>query len=179
MKRKEITIQQYAFQTKNLDGPSDEFLEQTAPLIGFIVHSFNTLEDCLNEAICNLINDRSDMHGLLVIHKMNYASKVDLFRRFLLEMQNDCDKEIPKLDKLFENLKTAGNLRNQVVHADWESAYDDGYTRCKLKINSKGISHEYIQFTPDSLQSIIDLINDTYDMFDDYETEMGNLWRQN
>ena len=70
MKRKEITVQQYAFETKNLDGPCDKFLEQTAPLIGYIVHSFNTLEDYLNEAICNLINDRSDMHGLLIIYRI-------------------------------------------------------------------------------------------------------------
>jgi hypothetical protein len=42
MKKKIIPINQYAFETKNLEGASDESLEETAPLIGYIVHSFNT-----------------------------------------------------------------------------------------------------------------------------------------
>lgn len=176
MKKKEISIQQYAFQTTNLSGASEDFLEETAPLIGYIVHSFNTLENLLNESLCNLINERSDAQGLLVIYNMNYSSKVDMFKRFLLELQNTACKKITILDQLTKNLILAGNLRNQVVHADWESAYDDGYTRCKLKINSKGITHEYIQFTTESLESIIELINNTCNMFDDYETEMENFW---
>jgi len=179
MKKKEIFVQQYAFETKNLDGPSDEFLAETAPLIGYVVHSFNTLEDLLNESICNLINDRSDSIGLQVIYKMNYSTKIDLFKRLLQELQNMADKKIKIFDKLFENLTTAGNLRNQVVHADWESAYDDGYTRCKLKISAKGIKHEYIQFNAASLNSIIDLINNTCDLFDEYEIEMEKFWCEN
>jgi hypothetical protein len=166
MKKKEMPVGQYAFETKNLDGASEEFLEKTAPLIGYIVHSFNTLEELLNSAICQLINERSDAPGLLVIYKMNYAAKVGLFKRFLVEEQTCVEKELPILDTLFTNLTKAGILRNQVIHADWESAHDDGYTLCKLKINSKGIQQEYIQFTPESLEKIQTLIEETCEMFD-------------
>ena len=178
MKKKEIPVGQYAFETKNLDGASEEFLEKTAPLIGYIVHSFNTLEELLNSAICQLINERADAPGLLVIYKMSYTAKVDLFKRFLVEQQIYFEKKLPIFDKLFINLTEAGNLRNRVIHADWESAHDDGYTLCKLKINSKGIQHEYIQFTLESLEKIQKLIDETCEMFDRYEEEQEEMYQQ-
>ena len=100
MKKKEIPVGQYAFETKNIEGASEDFLEKTAPLIGYIVHSFNTLEELLNSAICELINNRADTIGLLVICRMNYAAKVDLFRRFLVEQQACFDRKLPIFDKL-------------------------------------------------------------------------------
>lgn len=175
MKKEEILVGQYAFEIKNLDGASEEFLEKTAPLIGYIVHSFNTLEELLNEAICQLISDRTDMFGLLVIYKMNYAAKVGLFKRFLIQQEYCCEKKLPIFDKLITNLTKAGNLRNQVIHADWESAHDDGYTLCKVKINSKGIQHEYMQFSPESLEKIQKLIDETCEMFDRYEEEQEEI----
>lgn len=177
MKKKTLPINQYAFETKNLEGPTEEFLEETAPLIGYIVHSFNTLEEMLNSSICGLLFDDYDGYGLQVIYKRNYADKVDLFKRMLMEQQNAFNKKMPVFEKLVSNLSTAGELRNLVVHADWESAHDDGYTLCKLKINTKGIQHEYVQFTPESLNDILKLINDTYDMFDQYEEEKEELYR--
>jgi len=158
MKKKIIPINQYAFETKNLEGPADEFLERTAPLIGYIVHSFNTLEEMLNSSICELLLDDYDGFGLQVIYKRSYADKVDLFKRILLAHQNAVNKIMPIFEKLISNLREAGELRNLVVHADWESAYDDGYTLCKLKINKNGIQHEYVQFTPESLTFLLQLI---------------------
>lgn len=175
MKKKDIPVGQYAFETKNLEGANEDFLEKTAPLIGYIVYSFNTLEELLNSAICELFHDDCDTTGLLVIYRMNYAAKVDLFKRFLLDQQNCLGKKIPSFDKLIENLIRAGKLRNTVVHADWESAHDDGYTLCRLKLNSKGLQHEYVQFTPQSLQDILQLIDQTCEMFDTYEHEHAEL----
>lgn len=177
MNKKTLPINQYAFETKNLEGPTEDFLDKTAPLIGYIVHSFNTLEEMLNSSICGLLFDDYDGYGLQVIYKRSYADKVDLFKRMLLEQQNALNKKMPVFEKLVSNLSTAGELRNLVVHADWESAHDDGYTLCKLKINTKGIQHEYIQFTPESLNDILKLIHDTCDMFDQYEEEKEELYR--
>lgn len=173
MKTKEIPIVQYAFETKNLEGATEAFLEETAPLIGYIVYSFNSLEDSLNSAICKLFFDDSDTLGLLVIYRLNYAAKVDLFKRMLFERTCWAPQKTA-IQKLFENLEKAGELRNKVVHADWESAYDDGYTLCKLKINSKGIKHEYVQFTPESLEKILQLIDETAEMLDNYNEEINS-----
>jgi hypothetical protein len=176
MKKKNIPINQYAFETKNLDGPNEEFLENTAPLIGYVVHSFNTLEELLNGAICELFFDDMDWLGLHVIYKRNYSDKVDLFKRLLIEEQNGLGKKMPMFEKFISNLTEAGKLRNMVVHADWESAHDDGYTLCKLIINTKGIQHEYVQFTQESLESILKLINETSEMFDQYLEERSDMF---
>jgi len=176
MKKKEIPVCQYAYETKNLEGPSEAFLEETAPLIGYIVHGFNTLEELLNSAICELIYNGSDRIGLLVIYRMSYVVKVDLFKRLVLEEQHCLQKIMPSFEKLIRNLTEAGLLRNTVVHADWESAFDDGYTMCKLKLNSKGLQHEYVQFTPQSLQDILQLIGQTCEMFETYEDEHEELF---
>ena len=83
-------------------------------------------------------------------------------------------KQSSKFNKLVTSLGEVGSLRNQVVHADWESAFEDGYTRCKLKINSHGIQYEYLQFTPESLEKIKELIDETYTIFDEYWEEYVN-----
>jgi hypothetical protein len=176
MKKKNIRINQYAFETKNLEGSSEDFLEKTAPLIGYIVHRFNTLEELLNEAICNLFFDDMDWLGLHVIYKRSYSDKVDLFKRLLIEDQNGLGKKMPIFENFISKLSEAGNLRNMVVHADWESAHPDGYTLCKLIINQKGIQHEYVQFTEESLENILSLINETSEMFDQYEEERQELF---
>ena len=85
MKKKYTPVGEYSREGKNVEGPEDEFLEKTAPLIGYIVHRFNTLEDLLNRAICEWICERSDSLGLIVLQKMNYASKVDLLNRLVSE----------------------------------------------------------------------------------------------
>lgn len=171
MKKKDIPVQQYAFQTVNVEGASDDFLEKTAPLIGYIVHTFNALEDTLNSTICGLINERTDLSGLVLIQKLNFSSKVDLLKRYILMEEFYDIKHSANFEEMISKLNEAGNLRNQVVHADWESAFEDGYTRCKLKINSHGVKHEYIQFTPESLDKIIKLIDDANTMLYDYFDE--------
>ena len=176
MKNKDIPVGQYAFETKNLEGPSEKFLEETAPLIGYVVHSFNTLEEQLNSSICELINDRSDSMGLLVMYTMRYSGKVDLFKRFWKALQIYTEKKESWFDRFIKRLIQAGKLRNMVVHADWESAHDDGYTLCKLKMNSRGLQHEYVQFTPESLQDIITFIDRTTEMFDVYEEKRQEMF---
>jgi hypothetical protein len=175
MKNKDVPIGQYAFETKNLEGPSETFLDETAPLIGYVVHRFNALEELLNSAICELFFDDSDRLGLLVIYRMNYAAKVELFERLLLDQQNSIGKTMASFKQFIGDLQKAGRLRNTVVHADWESAHDDGYALCRLKLNSKGLQHEYVQFTPQSLQDILTLIDQTIEMFDTYEEEHSDL----
>lgn len=176
MKTKDISIDQYAFETKHFEGANDAFLEKTAPLIGYIVHRFNSLVELLNSSICGLLFDDDDKLGLQVIYRRSYADKVDLFKRLLTEEQTALDKTIPIFEQLISNLIGVGTLRNQVVHADWESAYDDGYTLSKLKINAKGVQHQYVQFTTKSLKNILKLIDVTCKMFDQLDDEKQELY---
>ncbi len=176
MKKKKIQFQQYIFEGTNTEGANEEFLDKTAPLIGYIVHSFNTLEQLLNNALCDLFHD--DMHdlGLIVICKMNYSAKVDLFKRFLIRHEEMLGEKMPIFEKLINNLVKAGELRNQVIHADWESAHDNGYTFTKFIVKKKsGIQNEYVQFTPEALEEILQFIDETYGEFDDYEEEIAEI----
>jgi hypothetical protein len=122
---------------------------------------FNGLENSLDKIICEIFTDRTDSTGLIVLHKMTYSTKVDLFKRFSDDFHFNCAIQIDGYEKLISNLKESGRLRNLVVHADWESTDDDGYTYVNLRISKNGMEQEYLQFTEDSLKEIIDLILNT------------------
>lgn len=176
-KKKSVQVEQYAFETKNLEGASQGFLDKTAPLIGYIVHAFNTLEAELDSTICQLINDRADSIGLAVIFNMSYASKVELFKRLIYDLQFMLDKELSFFDNLIRDFKEAGKLRNNIVHSEWETSHDDGYTLCKLKQSKKsGFIHEYIQYTEKSLKDILEFIENTSILLDDFDNKYQELW---
>jgi len=173
MKSKSIPVGQHI--THEIDTPSkvDKFLTKTAPLIGHIVHRFNSLEECLNLSLCGWLHSGTDTFGLIVLHKMSYSSKVDLLKRFCIVYQNDCKIKLPSFEILIQNLNEAGRLRNAVVHAEWENTDFNGYTHVHIRFNRDGFSQEYIQFTTKSLRSIIKLINSTIKLLDKLEDEQN------
>ncbi|MBU1152348.1 hypothetical protein KJ632_06030, partial [Patescibacteria group bacterium] len=57
------------------------------------------------------------------------------------------------------------------VHAEWENTSIDGYTYVKLIFNRDGIKQHYIQFTLDSLEEILDLIQTTCLKFEQFDEE--------
>jgi hypothetical protein len=166
---------QYIFENHDLEYSTDEFLEKTAPFIGFIVHSFNSLEEELNSRICYEINDRADTMGVIVIHKMSFSQKVDLYTRIIRSKELTFEKEFPSFSALIADLKKCGELRNAVVHAEWENMDSQGYTYVNMKFNKKGWEQEYQQFTVESLEAIDAFIHQTYLRFGDLEDEMNDL----
>ncbi len=169
MNKRETKLTQHLFH-ENEEQDFDIFLKTTAPLIGYIVHSFNALEQSLNAIICEEISFRTDEPGLIIIHNMPYSSKVDLFDRFnanffLTYQNNELKKEC---NELVKNLRESARLRNIVVHADWNNTDFEGYTYVKIKITKDGLKQEYFQFTEDSLEVIDDFIIDTDEALDTY-----------
>lgn len=175
LKKKQLQVHQFAFDTKNLEQNNEEKLDICAPIIGYIIQNFNALEQLLNSTICELFHDDYDILGLIVIQKLNFSSKVDLFKRILLDIQNGIEREIPILEELVQKLNESAKLRNTVVHSDWESSHIDGYTMTKTIINKKGFQYEYTQFTEESLENILDLIIETYNLFDTFEEQYSEL----
>lgn len=127
------------------------------PLIGLVVMHFNSLEKSLDALLCTAVNERSDAPGLIIIQKLQYAAKVDLFKRIGEELHLLNDGEpLDGLNELVAGLTEVGVLRNQVVHADWDSTDHQGYTFVRVKPNAKkGMELEYVQFTVASLEKII------------------------
>jgi len=146
----------------------EEYLEAALPLVGQIVMYFNTLEKELDKAIYECFSDRSDQLGIIVIHNMNYSSKVDLFKRHSEQFHLMYNNPVTMFEPLIKDLKECGRLRNVTVHADWENTDTEGYTYLGVKINNNGISQEYIQFSLESLNNILDLIFSTRHKLSDY-----------
>jgi hypothetical protein len=171
MKQKKKIFEQHLYHEIEDEEKTEEYLDSSLPLIGLIVMYFNGLEKSLDSIICEIFTDRTDSTGLIVLHKMSYSTKVDLFKRFSDDFHMGTSLIIDGYETLISNLKETGRLRNLVAHADWENTDDDGYTYVNLKISSKGMEQEYIQFSEDSLKEIIDLIINT-------RMQLGNYWEK-
>jgi hypothetical protein len=177
MKRKEKNIHHYSFETKNLEGDTDEFLDSVAPEIGHLIFDFNSLEESLTSLLCMIINDRTDSPGLIVTHGMSYSAKVDLLKRYAEHAQSVAKREIKSHKNVMSELKECGTLRNMVVHAEWETVDVDGYTLIKVKIKQGELIQEYVQFDLKSLKSIRARITSLTDELYEYEQEYFDLWR--
>jgi len=158
MRQKKKQFEQHLYHEIENEELVDKYLENSLYLIGYIVMYFNGLEKSLDSIICQMFTDRTDSTGLIVLHKMTYSTKVDLFKRFSDDFHLAIEKEIEGYTDLIIDLKESGRLRNLVVHADWENTDNDGYTYVNFKISKNGMEQEYIQFTENSLKEIIDLI---------------------
>ena len=175
-KKKYKAIVQYIGENEDLDYPSDEFLEKIAPFIGFIVHSFNSLEQELNSRICFEICDDCDLMGLNIIYKESFSKKVNLYDRIIRSKQIGLEECYPSFQSIITNLRECSVLRNAVVHADWENMDSEGYTYVKLTLtNEKGWQQKYQQFTVKSLKSIDKLIHETYKELTEFEEEMYSV----
>jgi len=148
---------QHLFHDIENEDEADKYLDNSLPLIGYITMWFNGLEQSLDRIICEIFSDRTDSFGLIVLHKLSYSAKVDLFKRFSDDIHSCFGEKIEGYDYLIKNLKESGRLRNLVVHADWESTNEEGFTYVNLRISKGGMEQEYVQFSEESLSKIIDL----------------------
>lgn len=130
MKENSKQLGQYIFDNHNFDGTPVEFLKAVAPLIGNIVHSFNLLDERLNSAICEIINEKSDEIGTIIIYKMNFSAKVELFFRLVRSLDTNCGCKLSDYESLKTGINDCATLRNAVIHAEWENMDNEGYI-CK------------------------------------------------
>ena len=175
--RKKQFIQDLYHEIEDED-EAEEYLDNSLPLIGYIVMYFNGLEQSLDRIICEIFSTRTANTGLIVLHKMNYSAKVDLFKRFCDDLHYGCEIEIPGYEELIRNLKESGRMRNLVIHADWESTDKEGYTYVNFKISKNGMEQEYIQFSEQSLSKISTLIIQTEgDLYKYWDERNEKLYR--
>jgi hypothetical protein len=171
MKTKRKEFGQHLYHDIDNEEEAEAYLESLLPLIGDIVVFFNGLEQSLDSSICELFSDRHDSTGMIVLHKMNYSAKIDLFKRMNDDFQISIGSKIEIYETLIGNLKESGRLRNLVVHADWENTDNDGYTYVNFKISKNGMHQEYVQFSDDSLKKIVRLIWDS-------RIQLSNYWKK-
>lgn len=114
MKQKKKIFVQHIYHEIEDEEKVEDYLDSCIPLIGLIVMYFNGLEKSLDSIICEIFTDRSASTGLIVLHKMAYATKVDLFKRFSDDLHFGSDVKIEGYQKLMANLRECGRLRNLV-----------------------------------------------------------------
>ncbi|MFT6906334.1 MAG: hypothetical protein ACJAS1_003000 [Oleiphilaceae bacterium] len=161
MKKKTKLFEQHLFHEYVTEEAESKYLDAALSLIGTVVMDFNGLESSLDSFLCELFTDKSDSVGLIVLHRMPYSAKVDLFKRFCDDFHYGTAKEIDGYKQLVNSLRESGRLRNLVVHADWEKTDDEGFTYVSFKQSKMGMEQEYIQFSGESLYKIVDVILDS------------------
>jgi len=171
MKKRIKEFLQHLYHDIEDDAKAEEYLEESLPLVGSVVMYFNALEKSLDSTLCEIFSDRTDAVGLIVLNKLNYSAKVDLFKRFADDFHRCIGKEPDRYKSLIASLTEVGQLRNLVVHADWENTDPDGYTYVRLKISAQGMNQEYVQFSSESLIKLIDKIAAVRGELDSYWEE--------
>lgn len=175
MKSKRTPLQQFAFESKYLEGDNDKFLEKISTHLGHVIIEFNLLEERLTAFICQLIVNDMDAIGLIITKNLNFSGKIDLLDRYTLYLQEVLEKNLTMHDQLIEKLKESSRLRNMVVHADWMHSDLEGFTFVKLRMKDGKIDQEFVQLDEDSLIKVRNKIIETYNAFDEYEDEYSKI----
>lgn len=150
---------------------SEEYIQDIVPLIGEVILNFNGLESGLDSCLCEIFSDRADTKGLLVLNKMMFATKVDLYERFILDRNLGMLGALPNHKPVISAMRECGTLRNRIVHANWEYTDIEGYTHVRFKMGKDGLEHELVQFSVDSMEKTIKKILETRTLLGEYEEE--------
>ena len=147
---------------------AEAYLDESLPLVGLVVMYFNALEKSLDTFLCGIISDRAETPGLIVIQKLMYAGKLDLFKRFAEDFHLCISTQPSNFEELIAALSEVARLRNLVVHADWSNTNEEGYTYVRLKSTKAGLLQEYAQLSVDSLEGLIDQVVAANNSLSDY-----------
>jgi hypothetical protein len=151
------------------EAKAEEYIENAIPFIGLIIIYFNSLESSLDSILCENFTDRTDATGLIFLNKMGFSAKIDLLKRFCDDFQFSLGKELEGYEELINDLKESARLRNLVAHTNWQTTNEEGYAFTRLKMSKKGMQQEYVQFTEESLEKIIELILNS-------KSKLYNFW---
>lgn len=171
MKNRKRPIGQYKLEGMGEIDENEDYVQEIIPLIGEVVLLFNGLESDLDSYLCEIISDRSDSNGLIVLNHMMYSTKVSLYERFVNERNNNIPDVFPDHKSVITSLKECGTLRNRIVHANWEHTDVDGYTHVRFTMGKEGMQHELVQFSVESMYKTLSKILDTRKLCGEYEEE--------
>lgn len=142
------------------DDLAEKYLRDALPLIGEVVFAFSTLERMLARHLCEIINDRTDEPGLIVLQGMMFRQRVDLFERlcrsFHAAFASPAEHAAHTLlGPLVAELREVGEMRNRVVHADWGSIDDRGFAFVKVNMTARGLHEDHMRVDQESLDALV------------------------
>jgi hypothetical protein len=157
----------------------DEFLNQLAFHIGWIVIEFNSLEDSINWYIKEMLSDceSKDETVYLFLSSMTIGQKVDLlirlygqwvFREYeLIELRE-------KLKTLEFRLKDAIQKRNKYVHGNWSEVYKGNVIKVKTEAKKDGVYHTFQKFDEEDMNEDFQLIESLHQEIDEFDDAFNN-----
>ncbi|MCX6733033.1 MAG: hypothetical protein NTV98_05855, partial [Candidatus Roizmanbacteria bacterium] len=156
----------------------DEDLEKVAnkfsEAVGYFLIHFSTLEHELNIAIAELMSNGSHEQGYLIIERLTFSHKIDLFYKISLRYVSYKKGKFPELLKeLQKRLIAINSFRNIIVHANWQSMTKDGFIRSKIIVDDEEgyIKFKRTQLTKkvltDQIKEIYKLTNELYSFYDE------------
>lgn len=141
--------------TKGFDG-FDVVWNSLAQLIGICLVVFAELESELEYRLYELVNDRSSQLGMVVTRTMSFEQKlqiyIDLLRLVGPESSTQYQADVSQLKK---HLKRAGEVRNIIAHAKWQSITQDGYVFSSIDTisnSSPELNLKYFKLHKDNLE---------------------------
>ena len=144
-----------------------------APLLGLFIINFSILEDLLNSAIADSVNDRTHHFGFIIIERLTIKNKIDLFYNLnlLCESYSDSNKK-EKLNDIKNKCLALNTFRNNIAHANWHSLADNGYVRTKIVVDNEDgfVKFRRLQITPKIIEQKLKELDDLIDLIDCYIT---------
>ena len=154
---------------------SEKKLNEIIPLIGEIVLEFNYLEGVLDDIIIEVLMHPSSGFGHVVISKMSFSQKIDLFKNLYTQVCVSIGDSafVETINKVAIRLQETAENRNRVIHARWFDANKDFFVRTKTGTDKKGVYGLYIKVNKTILNKYLSDIRKLQKSFDNlYEKIM-------
>lgn len=162
------------FEYVDTDEELEDYLEEVAPLIGWVVVYFNSLEDHVGDFIRQMVlrDPYQDERLDVFLSDMMFAAKSRALLHLYGQVIVDCSVSITlaELNELEKVLTECANRRNDYAHADWIGVRKEGYVRVKSQSKKTGIFHRYKRIDVTKLQEDVAYIREaryTLNAFDD------------
>ncbi len=162
----------------------DEFLNQLAFHIGWIIIEFNSLENSINWYIKEMLSDceSRDETVFLFLSSMTISQKVDLLIRLygqwifrdykLIELRE-------QLKKFEFRLKDAIQKRNKYVHGNWSEVYKGNVVKVKTEAKKDGVYHTFQKFEEEDMNEDFQLIESLHNEIDELDYAFHNKMHNN
>ncbi len=164
------------------DSTDDEYLFSIigtiSPLVGRFLILFSILEHELNQCIADIINDRANHFGYIIIEKMTTYNKIDLFYKMYLGLSTfTTSRHIYDLKKINENLEGMNSFRNNIVHANWQTLSADGFVRTKIAVDGSDgeVYFKKVSITKEILRDKIAEIKNLIKSLENYHENVLNF----
>lgn len=158
-----------------------QMVSQNYPYVGESMAAFNSLEQELDDALCDLINQDDPEIGLVVLKGLSFDNKMYMWSRFIqyysqyIENDNDKIKWQSCCCDMIERMKEIKKLRNQIAHANWDGMNKDFFVPSESFVDKKGIKYKYLEINEKAFQTIINSISNLEDEFVTLHAEFMKL----